>query len=140
MILHFMPIEDTDMTQYLKEKYGLNNITQNMLDLFQGSIGKASILKEKYEEYEKLEALINSLSKEDLISVISNSEILYKSKEEIFEILDYMNIIILKKAKEDARYTNCIQIVEDTKKRIKQNANYDMTIDNMVFNIWEEVN
>ena len=37
-------------------------------------------------------------------------------------------------------YTNCITIVENTKKRLQQNANYDMCIDDMLFNIWEEVN
>ena len=68
------------------------------------------------------------------------SEIIYKSKDEILEILDYINIILLKKAKNQYLYTNCIRIVENTKKRIRQNSNYDMCIDNMVFNMWEEVN
>ena len=29
--------------------------------------------------------------------------------------------------------------MENTKKRLKQNANYDMSIDNMIFNMWEQV-
>ena len=140
MILHFLPIEDAEIKSYLTEKYEVKEVTQNMLYLFQGSIGKAIILKDKYEEYSKLEKFINSLSENDLIDTIKNAEILYKSKEEILEMLDYINIILLKKAKEDNRYTKCIQNVEETKKRIKQNANYDMSIDNMVLNIWEEVN
>ena len=49
-------------------------------------------------------------------------------------------IILLKKAKNNYLYANCIEIVESTKKRLEQNANYDMSIDNMLFNIWEEVN
>ena len=61
---------------------------------------------------------------------------LYKAKEEINEILDYLNIILLKMAKENYVYTNCIEIVENTKKRLKQNANYDMCIDYMLFNLW----
>ena len=68
------------------------------------------------------------------------SEILYKSKEYIYEMLEYLNVILLKMAKTDYKYTNCIKIVENTKKRLKQNANYDMSIDNMVFNMWEEIN
>ena len=55
-------------------------------------------------------------------------------------MLDYINIILLKKAKNNYVYTKCIKIVENTKKRLQQNSNYDMCIDNMVFNIWEEVN
>ena len=65
---------------------------------------------------------------------------LYQSKEEINDILEYMNIILLKMAKENVKYANCIDIVENTKKRLHQNANYDMCIDNMIFNMWEEVN
>ena len=48
--------------------------------------------------------------------------------------------VMLKKAKKQPIYANCIDIVENTKKRLKQNANYDMSIDNMLFKIWEEVN
>ena len=41
---------------------------------------------------------------------------------------------LLKKAKNNYLYANCIEIVENTKKRLEQNANYDMSIDNMLFN------
>ena len=56
-----------------------------------------------------------------------------KFREEINEILDYINIILLKKARNQNIYANCIAIVEETKKRLKQNANYDMTIDDLIF-------
>lgn len=140
MILHFQPIGDLEIKQYLAKNYQINSISQNMLDSFQGSIGKAIELKDKQEQYTKLEDLVENLSKKDLIDTIQSAEILYKSKEEIFEMLDNINIILLKMAKRDYRYTDCIKIVENTKKRLKQNANYDMCIDDMLFNIWEEVN
>ena len=46
---------------------------------------------------------------------------------------------ILKKAKENYLYTNCINTVEETKKKLKQNANYDMSIDNMIFNMCKQI-
>ena len=140
MILHFNQREDFLLKKYLQENYQIKDITKNMLDLFQGSIGKAISLKDKQEQYYSLEEIIDKLNKNDLIDILKLAEILYKSKEDIFEILDYMNIILLKMAKQNYLYTNCIQIVENTKKRLKQNANYDMCIDNMLFNMWEEVN
>lgn len=140
MILHFQPIEDEEMKQYLAKKYDMTGISQNMLDIFQGSIGKAETLKDKKEQYQVLDDIMNHLEDTNIIDIINKAEILYKSKEEIFEILDYINIILLKIAKTKYYYTNCINIVENTKKRLKQNANYDMSIDNMLFNIWEEVN
>ena len=93
-----------------------------------------------YNEKENIENIINNIDRYDLIDFINNAEILYKSKEEINDILDYINVILFNKAKDEYLYTNCIQIVENTKKRLKQNANYDMSIDNMLFNIWEEIN
>lgn len=138
MILHFNSISNSDMEKYLEENYNIN-VTSNMLDVFQGSIGKAIELKDKQEDYLKIEQAIENIEKEDLIDLIKNLDILYTSKDEILDMLDYINIILLKKSKENVKYTDCIKIVEDTKRRIDQNANYDMSIDNMLFNIWEEV-
>ena len=140
MILHFQKIEDEEMRAYLANQLGLTNVSQTMLDTYQGSIGKAINLKDKQEEYLALENMLYDLNKKDLIDILKEAEPLYKAKEEINEILDYLNIILLKMAKQNYLYTNCIQIVENTKKRLKQNANYDMCIDNMLFNMWEEVN
>lgn len=139
MILHFQKIEDEEMRAYLANQLGLTNVSQTMLDTYQGSIGKAINLKDKQEEYLALENMLYDLNKKDLIDILKEAEPLYKAKEEINEILDYLNIILLKMAKENYVYTNCIEIVENTKKRLKQNANYDMCIDNMLFNLWEEV-
>ena len=127
------------MKEYLSKNLNLENITESMLDNFGGSIGKALNLKDKQELYEKIEQIINSLKSRDIIDILNMSEIIYKSKDEIFDILDYINVILLKKSKEDWKYTNCIQIVENTKQKLKQNANYDMCIDDMLFKICEEI-
>ena len=125
MIIHFSKIEDEKIRKYLEEKYELKDISTNMLEIFQGSIGKAILLKDKKEQYEKIELIIKSISQKSIIDILNMSEILYKSKEEIFDILEYIK---------------CINSVEETKTRLKQNANYDMSIDNMLFNMWEDVN
>ena len=138
MVIHFNSISDSNMEKYLQENYNMN-VTSNMLEVFQGSIGKAIELKDKQEEYLTIEQAIENIEKEDLIDLIKKLDILYNSKDEILDMLDYINIILLKKSKEDIKYTDCIKIVEDTKRRITQNANYDMSIDNMLFNIWDEV-
>lgn len=138
MILHFNPIDDEKMKNYLSKNYNMQ-VSSNQLDLFQGSIGKAISLKDKQDTYLKIEELIENMENKNIINIVKQAEILYKSKDEISEMLDYINIILLKKAKKDKRYTNCIQIVENTKRRLNQNANYDMSIDNMLFNMWEEI-
>ena len=121
MIVKFGPIQEDKIIQFMKDNYAIEGISQNQLEMFQGSIGKAILLKDKQEQYGKIEDMIENLNQKDLIEIVTLAEPLYKAKEEIFEILEYMNIVLLKLAKQNYLYTNCIEIVENTKKRLKQN-------------------
>ena len=140
MIIKFAPIEDDKLEVFLKQNYGLNSIEKNMLEASQGSISKAISVKDKKEDYKNVFNLIENIEGSNLLDTISNADLIYKSKDNIIDLLEYMNILLFTKAKTDFKYANCIEIVENTKKRLKQNANYDMTIDNMLFHMWEEVN
>lgn len=142
MIIHFEPLKNAEIKKCLQTEFGTDsiNIQDDMLDIFQGSIGKAIKLKDRGEEYQSYNKMIQNLDKIDIIELLNLAEPLYKAKEEIYEILEYINVLLLKKAKLNYLYTNCINIVENTKKRLKQNSNYDMCIDNMLFNMWEEMN
>lgn len=140
MILHFDKISNNDIQKYLQENYQIKINSKILIDGFQGSIGKAIQLKEKQEEYENIEQIIYSLETKDKIDIINMSEKIYSAKEDRFEILDYMNIVFINLAKSSIKYANCINIIEDTKRRLKSNANYDMCIDNMLLNLWEVVN
>ena len=140
MILHYKELNDEEIREYLQKEFNEQNISQNLIDIAGGSIGRAIKLKNKQDEYLKIEEIINNIAKRDLIDIVQESETLYKSKDDINDILEYINIILLKMAKTNYLYTNCISIVEDTKKRLIQNANYDMCIDNMLFKMWEEIN
>lgn len=139
MIIHFVPIEDNQIIEYMKQNYD-TIFDKNSIDIFQGSIGKAISLKDKQQEYKNIQNMIEALNQKDLIEVLKLAEPLYKAKEEIFEILEYINILLLKLSRQNQFYTNCVKIVENTKKRLSQNANYDMCIDNLLFNMWEEFN
>lgn len=138
-ILKFQDISKEQIKAYLKEKYNMNNITENMIETFQGSIGRAEKLKDKEELYNSIYDIINEIKNKDIIEIMKKADIIYKSSDDRFEILEYMNIICFNKSKEDIRYINCIKIIEETKKRLKANSNYNMCIDNMLFKIWEEM-
>lgn len=140
MILNFDKISNKEIEKYLEENYQVKINSEIMIDAFQGSIGKALQLKEKQDEYEKIEEIIYNLEKRDKIDILNMSEMIYKAKDEKFDILDYMNIVFINLAKNSNKYANCIQIVENTKRRLQSNANYDMCVDNMLFSLWEEVN
>ena len=140
MILHFNKIQDDEIKKFLEENYQNKVNSKIMLDAFQGSIGKALQIQDKQEEYEKIEKIIYSLENKDKIDILKMSEPIYKAKEEKFDILDYMNIVFINLAKKSNKYAQCINIVEDAKKRLQSNANYDMCIDNMLLKLWEQVN
>lgn len=140
MILHFEEISEEEILKYLEENYQIKINSQIMIKAFQGSIGKAIELKDKQEQYEKIENLIYGLEKMDVVDLVNKAEFLYSSKDDKTEILDYMEVILMDIAKTSNKYAQTIEIIEQTKKRLAANANYDMSIDNMLFKIWETVN
>lgn len=140
MIIHFDKIPNNQIEEFLEKNYQTRIDSPIMLQAFQGSIGKAIQLKEKKEQYEKIEEILYNLEKRDKVDILNMAEGLYKAKDEKNEILEYINVVLLELAKKSSKYANCISIVEETKKRFQYNANYDMSIDNMLFHFWEEVN
>ena len=137
--MHFEQIPKQEIKKYL-EINGDLQINDKMLEIAEGSIGKVIKLRENIQIYNNIEEILLNLKNKDLIEIIQMSEEIYKSKEQVKYILEYMNSLVLDIGKRDIKYIKCIQIIEDTKKRLKANSNYDMCIDNMLFNIWEEVN
>jgi len=140
MILHFEKIENDIIRTFLKENYQVDNLDEDLLDTFQGSIGKAINLKDKENIYLKIKELLNFAKKCSIIEFMKKAQIIYENKENIFEILENINLILVKFIHQDINYANCIQIVEETKKRLNSNSNFDMCIDNMILNMWEELN
>ncbi len=142
--LTFNSLENGELKQYLQNKLEFQNISETMLENFEGSVGKALKVKEKQELYSNMETTLKNFNCNSVIDLINNATEIYKGKENINEILEYFNIYFLKKAKEEynnaSKYVKAIEIIEDTKKRLVYNSNYDMTIDNLLINIWEELN
>ena len=95
MIIHFEPIEKEKLKKYLEEKYNLHIKSEMMLETFQGSIGKALELVEKQELYEKIEEILKNIERKDIIDIMKISEILYKSKDDIMSILEYINVLLI---------------------------------------------
>ena len=138
-IIKFNNIPDEEIKKYLEQKYELENVPKSIILASSGSIGKAEIIKDKQELYSAVDEVINNIEKMDLIDTLKKADIIYKLQEDKNEILEYINIVLFKKAKQNTKYLNCINIVEDAKKRLKANSNYNMTIDNMIMTIWEEI-
>lgn len=97
-------------------------------------------MQDEFSNYEQIDYVLNNFEQIDIIDLWNKSTVFYQSKDSINNLLEYTNVVFLDKLKitNDIRYANCIQIVEQTKKRLSSNANYDMCIDNLLLKIWEE--
>ena len=134
--INFNNIEDEVLKAFLEEKYNIKNISENKLKSYNGSIGKAIQMQEKEELYEKVEKVFNNIEKYNIINAKNSLDVLYKEKDYIIELLDYINVIFINKAKTDVKYIEYIGKIEETKKKINSNCNYDMTIDSLLLYIF----
>ena len=137
--IHFDKISNEDLKSYLISN-GITDMPEDLLQMADGSIKKALEINENKESYYSLENIMNNIDKCDIIEILNLSAELYKSKETINGVLENISIIALKKSRRNPKFAGCIKVVEETKKRLKANANYDMCIDNLLFDMWREVN
>ena len=138
--INFQRISNEELKKYIIENELIENISKSMLETLDGSIGKAYELKEMQSLYENIRPIFENIETYDKIDIIRKTDVLYKSKDNINDCLEYANVILLEKGKKDDRFLNCIKHVEKAKKKLKQNANFDMTIDDLLFHLWEEIN
>ena len=137
--IHFQKLSNENLIEYAQK----NNVEfkQELLNVCDGSISKLLSLKDNMEAYNMLDTILKDLYSKDVVDIWNEAEILYKSKDNIFSLLVYFNTIFLSKLRStnDTRYIEGVKIVEETKKRLTANANYDMSIDNLLLRLWEEL-
>lgn len=77
----------------------------------------------------------------NLIDMFNKFDILYKSKDVILDLLDYMQSIIcnyiIENKEYGQRYLKLPSNVEEAKAKLKSNNNYDMCIDNLLMSLLE---
>lgn len=137
MKIVFGKIQDDVLKEFLINNYNIE-LDNNILKACEGSIEKALKVNEKKEEYEQALRIFSNIENYKLLDVINKLDFIYKNKEDIYDILDYINIILSSKQLENPKYIIYIEAVEQAKKSLKANSNFDMSIDNMLYKIWNE--
>ena len=107
------------------------DLSEEQIELLDGSLKLKDTIKEKETEYESIVEFINNLDK-GIPYLMNNTKILYDGKNNINEILDYLNIILLNK-----KMFNEIEFVEKTKRKLQLNNNYEMCIDYLIINLYK---
>ena len=119
-----------DTSLIIRENNRLESITTSAINY----------LAKENKPYQEVENIINKIEEIKKSQIWNFSETIYKNVDDISEILDYINIMFFEKGKIKPQYLNCIGLVENAKRRLKANSNYNMTIDNLLLQIWEEIN
>lgn len=137
----FEKLNTNEIKEILTEKNIQINIPEKMLDLFDGSIEKAIKILENREEYEQVEKFVDSIEHMSKIDFLTKNKEIFV-KEDIYGILEYLslNLFNIGKKRKNTKYLNCVKYVQETTNHLKANSNFDMSIDYMLFQIWEEVN
>lgn len=138
--INFNKLAKEDMLKILKSKYNYQNIADMVYKTSNGSINKSIKIIERQSEFENINKVFSDLENISIIDLINSKEEVFKEKEEINNTLDYIITIFFDKIKSNNKYIGCINIAEKTKERLRKNSNYDMTIDNFMLNVWEEIN
>jgi len=101
-----------------------------MIQLLEGSLENIDRVEKKLEQYEELKKIADILESGNLVKAFNNSDLLYTEKCDIIGILETLNMIFWER-----QNIKAVEIVEQTKKKISQNNNYDMCIDYLIMNI-----
>lgn len=123
--LKFNKIEKEEM------KKSFPDLSEEQIELLDGSLKQKDTIKEKEEEYKSLLEFTDNLNK-GIPYLMNNIKILYDGKNNINELLDYLNIILLNK-----KMFNGIEYVEKTKRKLQLNNNYEMCIDYLIINLYK---
>lgn len=128
VIIKFQPLTSKEIKQVKPE------LSDDLIQLLEGSLLNAENIEQKKEQYAQLSNLVNVLENKQLVEVFNSADLLYKGKDDIITLLEYLNLIFFSRNE-----INVIPIIEKTKKKILANNNYDMTIDYCLMNIWDEL-
>ena len=112
----------------------IGNVSDEELEILNGSLKGYSEIEEKVVQYKEIKNTIERLKNDQLLDVLNNSDILYQGKDEAINLLNYMNIYLFKENLFDE-----IKYVEEAKKKILYNNNYEMTIDNLLMKMWNNI-
>lgn len=138
----FDKLKENEIREILSDiEFKNTEISKNMYDFFDGSIGKALQILEKKEQYENLENFVSKIKDSSKLDFITMNKETF-TKEEVNGLLEYCIVLLfnLGKKEKNISYLNSVKIIQETKTRLNSNSNFDMSIDNMLFKLWEEVN
>lgn len=116
----------------------LNTIKSRCTKIIFTEENAQELTDEQKETYNKLDEIFSNVKNYNLLEALNKLEFIYKSDKNIYKILDFINIILHKNIKYYTENVYYIEMIEETKKRLKSNSNLNMCLDNLFFSIFHE--
>ena len=139
----FEPLSNEELKRYAQEYWKDATIPEEVFASSMGSIARLRNNIEHQEFYTNVYQCINQIENKSLLDFLKQAESIAKAKEESDAVLEFLVSILFSLAKEKTEkkqnYLNCVEIVDNTKKNLQFNSNYDMQIDTMLIKMWEEI-
>ena len=139
MTVKFDNIDKNLIKKYIDENLEYGELSEDLLEYINGSIGKAIKLKDVQEKYTEIENYLKKVTSLDIVDFLYYGKIIY-DKENISDILNFMIVCLYSNSKDNINYIYAIEHINKCSLRLKSNSNFDMCIDNMLMGIWEEMN
>lgn len=124
----------------IKQYYEGQDISESLFQYARGSIGKLEKIKNsKYiENVIELEKALNYQDLLEMNRALTKIKENKTIKEEIQDILELLIVKLNSELKENyAKKIAQIEIIEECRKNLKRNANFDITLDYMMVKLWE---
>ena len=139
MTIKFNNIDNELIKKYIDENLEYGELSENLLNYINGSIGKAIKLKDVKDKYTEIENYLKKVTSLDIVDFLYYGKTIY-DKENINDILNYIIVCLYSNSKDNVNYIYAIEHVNKCSLRLKANSNFDLCIDNMLMGIWEEMN
>lgn len=129
VILKFKKISNEEIKKIVP------NLTEEQIEILDGSLEKLENIQEKTEQFQQIENIVQKIKTGSLVDALNSADVLYNSKENINELLDFLNILFFKNGMYEI-----VEIVEETKNKFRYNNNYEMCIDNLLIKSFKKYN
>ena len=134
--INFQELSIKELKQYF-ENNG-ETINEKFLDIYQGSIGRAKKISGQEGIYLELEECISNIKNLNKVEFVKRctKDI---NKDNIKDILEYLNILMFKFGKDNLKYLEVISEINDAIKQCRFNCNVEMVTDNLFINMYDAV-
>ena len=139
--IQFNRLTGEEIKEYIKRdtNININDFDFNIIKYLNGSIKKINNIVDNKDTYLKIEKFLKETKEKSKLEFYLEGKIIY-DKDKIYDFLEFMISVLYDLGLKDSDFLNGIQIVQNTINKLKSNNNFDMSIDNMLFKIWEGVN